>query len=58
MYSITEVDEFLHEKKKEVATRKDAIKWCNKHSYKGMSFMYVIKNEDTGEVVGHFKKGV
>lgn len=55
MYSITEVDGFLREKKKEVATWDEAIEWCNKHSYKGMSFIYVIKNEDTDEVVGHFK---
>lgn len=58
MYSIIEVDGFLHEKKKEVATWDDAIKWCNKHSYRGMSFMYAIKNEDTDEIVGHFKMGV
>ena len=58
MYNIVEVDGFIrscidvHNKAnkygipKEFKTKKDAEKWIERHTYKGMSFRYEIKKAD------------
>ena len=42
--------------KKEHLTFYEAVKYCEKHSYKGMSFHYKIVSEDNSNEVYVYKK--
>lgn len=51
MYTVIEVDGIIKECKKEHLTFGEAINYCEKHSYKGMSFHYRIVSEDNSNEV-------